>query len=51
MEVINMKQWKIKAYGVLVKAERWDLEPIEGSVKDVVPEDYRLAVAEYLIAS
>ncbi len=44
-----MKAWKVKAYGVVVKAEKWDLEPIEGSIKEVVPEDYRVVVAEYML--
>lgn len=47
---MELKSWKVKAYGVLVKAEKWDLEPVEGSSKNVVPEDYKLAVAEYLAA-
>ena len=42
--------WKIKAYAYLVQVNRWDLEPIEGSTKSVVPETYRVAVAEYLAA-
>jgi hypothetical protein len=40
--------WKIKAYAVLVKAEKWDLQPVEGSLKPVVEEKYRNAVSEYL---
>lgn len=44
-----MKAWKVKAYAVVVKAEVYDLEPVEGSSKEVVPEDYRLIVAEYML--
>lgn len=40
--------WKIKAYAYLVKVERYDLEPIEGSTKPVVEEAYRIAVTTYL---
>lgn len=45
-----LKQYLVVSYGYLVKIARWDLEPVEGSVKKVVPEDYRVAVAEYLTA-
>lgn len=47
---MELKSWKVKAYGVLVKAEKWDLEPVLNSTKNIVPEEYRLAVAEYLAA-
>lgn len=40
--------WKIKSYAYLVKIERYELEPIEGSTKTVVEESYRTAVALYL---
>lgn len=40
--------WKIKSYAYLVKIERYELEPIEGSEKAVVEESYRTAVALYL---
>lgn len=45
---MELKTYLITAYAVLVKAEKWDLEPVEGSAKKVVPENYRTAVAEYL---
>lgn len=45
---MELKTYLITAYAVLVKAEKWDLEPVEESTKKVVPEDYRTAVAEYL---
>jgi hypothetical protein len=45
---MELKTYLITAYAVLVKAEKWELEPVEGSTKKVVPEDYRTAVAEYL---
>ncbi|OHW62155.1 hypothetical protein EUAN_12240 [Andreesenia angusta] len=44
-----MKAWKIKAYATLVRLERYDLEPVEGGTKSVVEEEYRIAVAEYLL--
>lgn len=40
--------WKIKSYAYLVRVERYDLEPVEGSTKPVVEESYRTAVALYL---
>lgn len=40
--------WKIKSYAYLVKVARYDLEPIEGSEKVVVEENYRTSVAIYL---
>ena len=49
-----MKEYMIVVYAYLVKAKKYDLEPVEGSTKPVVPtstdvnQDYRTAVAEYL---
>ncbi|WP_187372124.1 CD1375 family protein [Clostridium ihumii] len=43
-----LKQYLIVSYGILVKAGAWDLEEIEGSNKKVVPEEYKIKVAEYL---
>lgn len=43
-----LKQYLIVAYAYLVKTGKWILEPIEGDTRRVVPEEYRLAVAEYL---
>lgn len=43
-----IKDYLVKAYGYLVKVGVWDLEPVEGSTKKVVPENYRVAVAGYL---
>jgi len=43
-----LKDYLIKAYAYLAKVGRWDLEPVEGSTKSVVPEEYRVAVAIYL---
>lgn len=45
-----MKQYLIVSYAYLVKIARWDLDPVDGSTKKVVPEAYRVAVAEYLAA-
>jgi hypothetical protein len=46
-----MKQYMIVAYACVVKAGHYNLEPIEGSTLPIVPEAYRVAVAEYLITS
>lgn len=43
-----LKQYLIVAYAYLVKTGKWILEPIEGDIRKVVPEEYRVAVAEYL---
>lgn len=43
-----LKQYLIVSYGYLVKVNHWDLEPVEGSKKKIVPQEYRVAVAEYL---
>jgi hypothetical protein len=43
-----LKQYLIVSYAYLVKIGRWDLEPTEGNIKKAVPEEYRIAVAEYL---
>ncbi|WP_199228962.1 CD1375 family protein [Sporanaerobacter acetigenes] len=43
-----IKSWKVKAYAVLVKAERWELEDYEGNTLPVVSEEYKIPVAEYL---
>lgn len=45
---MELKTYLTTAYAVLVRVEKWDLEPVEGSTKKVVPENYRSAVAEYL---
>jgi hypothetical protein len=44
-----LKDYLIRSYGYLVKVKVWDLEPVEGSTKKVVPSEYRVAVAQYLI--
>jgi hypothetical protein len=43
-----LKQYLIVSYAYLVKIGRYDIEPVEGSTKKVVPEEYRVVVAEYL---
>lgn len=43
-----LKKYLVVSYSILVKAGRWNLEAIEGEDKPVVPEEYRIAVAEYL---
>ena len=44
-----LKDYLVKAYAYLVKVGRWELEPVEGSTKPVVPEEYRVAVSTYLV--
>jgi hypothetical protein len=46
-----LKGYLIVCYAYKVKTGQWDLEPIEGSAKQVVPEAYRNAVAEYLLST
>lgn len=46
-----MKEYLIVSYAYLVKVGRYDLEPIDGSIKKVVPVDYRTIVAERLIGA
>lgn len=43
-----LKQYLVVAYAYLVKTGKWILEPVEGDNRRVVPEEYRLSVAEYL---
>lgn len=43
-----LKNYLIISYGYLVKVGRWSLEPVDDDTRKVVPEDYRIAVAEYL---
>jgi len=43
-----LKEYLIVSYAYLVKVGRWKLEPVEESKSRVVPEDYRIAVDEYL---
>jgi hypothetical protein len=45
-----IKQYLVVCYGILVKAERWNLEEVEGEDKPIVSADYTIAVAEYLAA-
>lgn len=46
-----LKQYLIVAYAYLVKTGKWILDSVEGDTRKVVPEEYRLAVAEYLAHS
>lgn len=43
-----LKRYLIVSYGILVKAGKWNLEPVEGEDKPIVPNEYVLSVAEYL---
>lgn len=45
-----LKRYLIVSYAILVKAGKWNLEVMEDDEKPVVPEDYQIAVAEYLVA-
>lgn len=45
---MELKKYLVVSYGILVKAGKWSLEEIEGENKPVVPNNYTLAVAEYL---
>ena len=44
------KEYLIKSYAYLVKVGKWDIMPTEGSTNNVVPEEYREEVSEYLIS-
>ncbi len=46
-----LKHYLIVSYSILVKAERWNLENVEGEIKPIVPDEYRIAVAEYLASN
>lgn len=43
-----IKEYMIPVYGLLVAGGSWNLEPVVGDNKKVVPEEYRTYVAEYL---
>lgn len=45
-----IKQYMIPVYGLLVKSGGWAIDPADAATDRVVPEDYRLPVAEYLAA-
>ncbi|MBM7592240.1 CD1375 family protein [Brevibacillus fulvus] len=45
-----VKPYMIPAYAVLVKSGGWALEPTGAEGEKVVPESYRVPVAEYLAA-
>ncbi|MDA5110330.1 CD1375 family protein [Brevibacillus thermoruber] len=45
-----VKPYMIPVYGLLVKSGGWLIEPTGVEGEKVVPEDYRLPVAEYLAA-
>lgn len=42
-----LKRYLIVSYAILVKAGKWSLE--EDGDKPVVPEEYTITVAEYLV--
>jgi len=44
-----LKRYLVVSYAILVKAGKWNLEAVEGEEKPIVPDDYQVAVAEYLI--
>lgn len=41
-------KYKVIAYAILVRGGRMTLEVEENSTLEIVPEPYRIAVAEYL---
>lgn len=43
-----LKRYLIVSYAILVKAGKWNLEEVAGEEKPIVPQDYQIAVAEYL---
>lgn len=43
-----LKRYLIVSYAILVKAGKWNLEEVSGEEKPIVPQDYQIAVAEYL---
>lgn len=45
-----VKQYMIPVYGLLVKSGGWQIEPTGAEGEKVVPEAYRVPVAEYLAA-
>ena len=45
-----IKEYMIPVYGLLVKSGGWKIEPTGTEGEKVVPEAYRLYVAEYLAA-
>ena len=48
---MTLKRYLVVSYAILVKAGKWLLEEVEGEDKPVVPEEYQLAVAEYLVGT
>lgn len=49
---MELNRFKIMAYGTLVRAKRYILDENDRENKQqlLVPEEYKIAVAEYLIA-
>lgn len=45
-----IKQYMVPVYAVLVKSGAWVIEPTGAAGEKIVPEEYRLPVAEYLAA-
>ncbi|MEC2128113.1 CD1375 family protein [Brevibacillus centrosporus] len=45
-----IKQYMVPVYALLVKSGGWVIEPTGAAGEKVVPEEYRLPVAEYLAA-
>lgn len=43
-----MKKYMIPSYAILVKSGGWLIEPTGTEGEKVVPESYRIPVAEYL---
>ncbi|MFO7264499.1 MAG: CD1375 family protein [Bacillota bacterium] len=47
---MQLKHYLIVSYAILVKAGKWLLEPVDGDNRPVVPAEYQIAVAEYLVS-
>lgn len=45
---MSLKIYLVVIYAILVRAERFVLDPVEGDPRPAVPEEYRFAVLEYL---
>ena len=43
-----IKEYMVPVYASLVSGGSWILEPIEGDNRKVVPEVYRVYIAQYL---
>lgn len=49
---MTLNKWKIRAYATLIRAGKYILneEDREFEYQILIPEDYKIAVADYLVA-